>query len=138
MIDDTTEFGRRVNRRLEGETIIWLTTAGGDGAPQPRPVWFLWDGETFLIYSRPEGAKLRHIMANPAVSLNMDGNGSGGDIVVFTGEATILDPPPPADQNQDYVAKYSAGFQRLGMNAAEFTKTYSAAIRVTPTGLRGH
>ena len=64
MIDLSTEFGQRVQRRLTEERIIWLTTVSEGSTPQPRPVWFLWDGETFLIYSRPNTYKLRHIKHN--------------------------------------------------------------------------
>ena len=48
-LDPSTEFGARVERRLPDERIIWLTTVGPDNTPQPSPVWFFWDGETFLI-----------------------------------------------------------------------------------------
>jgi PPOX class probable F420-dependent enzyme len=138
MIDKTTEFGQRVTHRLGEERIIWLTTTGRDGMPQPRPVWFLWDGESFLIYSRPGRAKLRHIAARPQVSLNLDGDSLGGDIVVFTGQAGIDPDAPPADQVPAYAEKYRAGFQRLNMSPAEFGLTYSVAIRVWPQALRGH
>lgn len=103
MLDLNSDFGQRVDRRLAEERIIWLTTAGSDGTPQPRPVWFLWDGDSFLIYSRPDTAKLRHIAGNPRVALNLDGDGLGGDIVVFIGEAEILSDGPAADQIEDYV-----------------------------------
>ena len=29
--------------------MIWLTTMGSDGTPQPTPVWFLWDGDNLWI-----------------------------------------------------------------------------------------
>jgi PPOX class probable F420-dependent enzyme len=138
MIDLTTEFGQRVNQRLEKEQIIWLTSVGSDGTPQPRPVWYLWDGETFLIYSRPDTAKLRHIAANSHVALHFDGNGDGGDIVVFTGEAIITAGAPPADQNLAYLEKYDSGLKRINQTAAQFGKNYSVAIRVRPLRLRGH
>ena len=138
MIDTTTEFGRRVARRLGEERIIWLTTTGRDGTPQPRPVWFLWDGESFLIYSRPGTAKLRHIIARPQVSLNLNSDDSGGDIVVFSGRAAIDPTAPPADQVPAYAEKYRPGFQNLGMSPPQFAQTYSLAIRVWPESLRGH
>src|SRR5438045_8206452 len=105
----STPFGERVARRLRDERIIWLTTVGADGTPQPNPVWFLWDGETdtFLIYSLPNAARVVNIRRNPRVSLNLDGNGRGGDIVVITGEAHLRPDEPPADQIPDYVEKYS-------------------------------
>jgi PPOX class probable F420-dependent enzyme len=71
MIDLSTEFGKRALRRLQAASTIWLTTVSQDGTPQPRPVWFFWTGETFLIFSRPEGAKLRHIARNSRVALHL-------------------------------------------------------------------
>jgi PPOX class probable F420-dependent enzyme len=58
MIDLTSTFGKRVARRLEEERIIWLTTVDSNGNPQPRPVWFLWDGKTILVFSRKAGYKI--------------------------------------------------------------------------------
>jgi PPOX class probable F420-dependent enzyme len=138
MIDLSTEFGKRVQARLSDERIIWLTTVSGSSMPQPRPVWFLWDGETFLIYSRQDTFKEKHIKANPKVALNFDGNGMGGDIVIFTGRAQIAEDAPPADEIPEYVQKYQDGFLRLGMSKEEFASTYSLPIRVTPEKLRGH
>ncbi len=138
MIDLKSEYGRRVDRRLKDETIIWLVTAGRNGTPQPRPVWFLWDGETFLIYSRPGTAKLRHIEANPAVALNLDGDGSGGDIVVIIGRAMILEASPPAERVQAYFNKYGSGLERINMTPVQFAQTYTEAIEIKPQELRGH
>jgi PPOX class probable F420-dependent enzyme len=53
MLDTTTEAGVRAESRLREEMIIWLTTVRSGGQPQSVPVWFLWEGETFLIYSQP-------------------------------------------------------------------------------------
>ncbi len=78
MSDTPIPTGSRPDRRLREELIVWLTTVRADGQPQTSPVWFLWDGETFLIYSRPDAARLRNIAANRRVSLNLDGNGRGG------------------------------------------------------------
>jgi PPOX class probable F420-dependent enzyme len=138
MIDPSTPFGQRVARRLAEERIIWLTTVSPGRVPHPRPVWFWWDGQTFLIYSKPGTFKLDHIEANPNVALNFDGDGVGGDIIVFTGQ-TRLDPAaPPAHQVPEYAEKYRPGFKRIGMTAEEFGAAYSVALRVTPTSLRGH
>lgn len=138
MIDPSTDFGRRAARRLATERIAWLTTVGTDGTPQPRPVWFLWDGESVLIYSREGTQKLRHIAANPRVALHLDGDGEGGDIVVLTGTATRDEAAPPANEVAAYVEKYGWGFERIQMTAAEFAAEYAVAIRMHPTALRGH
>lgn len=138
MIDHNTEFGQRVARRLAEERIGWLTTVDAKGAPQPRPVWFLWQDGSLLIYSRPGTRKLEHVARNPHVSLHLDGDGQGGNIVVLSGVAAIDSVAPPADQVPGYVEKYSSGFQRIGMSAPAFAQVYSVAIRVTVDRLRGH
>ena len=138
MIDLTTEFGHRVVQRLAEERMIWLTTIDAAGVPQPKPVWFWWDGQTFLIYSKPNTHKLRHIARNPKVALNLDGDGQGGKIVVFTGEAHLAPEAPPANEVLPYAQKYQPGFARIGMSAEQFAQTYSVALKITPTYLRGH
>jgi PPOX class probable F420-dependent enzyme len=136
-IDTSSEFGGRVVRRLNEEQIGWLTTMGPDGTPQPSPIWFLWDGETALVYSQPKTPKLRHIAANPRVSLHLDGNGRGGDIVILTGDARIDDATPPANDLPAYVTKYADGIQGIGHTPESFAQAYSVPIRFTPSKLRG-
>jgi PPOX class probable F420-dependent enzyme len=138
-IDRSTAFGQRVERRLREEKIIWLTTLDQVSTPQPRPVWFLWDGDhELLVYSRPNTHKLRHIERNPRVSLNFDGDGQGGDIIVFTGEATIQEGESPADEVAGYVEKYREFLPRINRTPSEFARLYSVPVRVRLTSLRGH
>ena len=39
MPDFSSDFGKRAEARLQHEAVAWLTTVGGDGTPQPSPVW---------------------------------------------------------------------------------------------------
>ena len=87
MIDFTTKLGTRAKERLDSEFCIWLTTVSPAGVPQPRPVWFIWDGEAFLIYSQRNTKKLEHIGHNPQVALNFDGGPKAEDVQVFLGRA---------------------------------------------------
>ncbi len=138
MLDTTTEFGSRVARRLREEQIIWLTTVRDDFTPQPSPVWFWWDGTTFLIYSQPDTPKLRNIAARPKVALHFDSDGRSDDIVVFTGEAYLDDRTEPADKVADYLTKYRASIEQLSMTPQSFAQSFSVPIRVRPTHVRGH
>ena len=137
-LDTTTEFGSRAERRLRQELIIWLVTVRADATPQPSPVWFLWDGQTILIYSRPHTLKLSNLARHPSVALHFDGNGTGGDIVIVSGQARTVTDAPPANRVRDYLEKYRAGIAGIGMTPDSFSQAYSVAIRVTPTALRGH
>ncbi len=135
--DPTTPYGERVARRLQEEHVIWLTTVGADGTPQPNPVWFLWDGDSFLIYSLPDAHRVAHIAANPQVALHFDGNGQGGDIVVITGTARPSPDEPPADQVPAYTDKYREFIARRYGTPDMFAAKYSLALRVTPAKVRG-
>ena len=136
-VDLSTDFGARVDRRLRDEIIIWLTTVRPNGVPEPSPVWFYWDGATILIYSMPGKTKLKAIAANPHVALNFDGDTTGGDIVVLTGEARVDPAAPPAHLMPEYLAKYLKPIAGIGMTPESFATGYSVAIRVTPTKVRG-
>ena len=81
-----TEFGARVRRRLREERVIWITTVGRDGTPQPDPVSFLLqDYDSILTYNMINANRLTHVVDRPRVALHFDGDGAGADIVVFTG-----------------------------------------------------
>jgi PPOX class probable F420-dependent enzyme len=137
-LDLNTEFGARVERRLREERVIWLTTVRSDLTPQPSLVWFLWEAGTLLIYSKPNTPKLRNIEQSPTVALNFDGDGRGGNVVVFTGTAIIDRQAPSLDQIPAYAEKYAPNIAGMKLTPASFGQVYSVPIRVTPTRLRGH
>lgn len=135
--DPATPFGARVAERLRTERIIWLTTTSASGVPQPNPVWFWWDGESFLIYNLPGAARIKHIRRDPHVSLNFNSDANGDDIVVFTGVAAELPDAPSPDQHPEYLARYRASIDANLGGVQSFASTYSLALRVTPDKVRG-
>ena len=72
MLDFKTKFGRFAMKSIKSEYFVWLTTVDSKGTPQPRPVWFIWENDTFLIYSQAKAHKLKHIQNNPNVSLHFN------------------------------------------------------------------
>jgi PPOX class probable F420-dependent enzyme len=137
VIDFESKLGARAQQRLQQEFTIWLTTSGANGAPHPRPVWFIWDGEAVLIYSQPNQAKLKHIASNPRVALHFDGGPKALDVQVFAATATILGNPTPAHQVPAYVAKYGAEIEHMGATAEAFAQAYSVTSRVVLERVRG-
>ncbi len=138
MLDVSTEFGARAARRLRDERIIWLTTVRADGRPEPSPVWFLWDGESVIIYSEPNTVKVRNITNRPKVALSLNSDAYGGDVIVIAGEASIVPNVLAADEFPTLIEKYRENLDDPGSLTTEhFARAYSVAIRVTPTGLRG-
>jgi PPOX class probable F420-dependent enzyme len=137
--DADSEFGQRVRARLRDEQVIWFTTVGADGTPQPNPVWFTWaDPATVVIYNMSTAARLAHLANHPRVSLNFDGNGPGGDIVVLTGWAELTPQLPPAHEHPAYLAKYSGAMTRVSGSPEAFSSTYSVPVTVQVERVRGH
>src|SRR4029450_13200777 len=155
------EAHAHADRRLRAEPVAWLTTVRADGQAQSTPVWFLWDGDTFLVFSQPGAQKVRNLTANPKVSLHLSDDGAGGDVVSFEGTAAVEPdtprpdrveadlaksqapssppatphPPRPARAGAS-LAKYRAPIADLGYEPGPFARTYSTAIRIRPTRVR--
>jgi PPOX class probable F420-dependent enzyme len=138
MIDLNSDFGRAVEQHLREEIVIWLTTVDSHLNPQPRPVWFLWEYGTILVFSQPEAYKVKHIRKHPGVALHFNTDHSGDKhVIVITGEAVIDPNGVTANQVPAYLEKYKSGIAALDMTPEAFTAGYSTLIRITPTELRG-
>ena len=124
------ELTGQVQGHLDNDQIVWLTTVSPSGRPAPRPVWFVWDGTAVIIYSQPDGAKLRHIAANDQVSLHFNCTPDGTDVVALSGRAEVLQGAPLPSRFPGMLDKYRGRIQAMG-NTQEWYDSYSTAIRVT-------
>jgi PPOX class probable F420-dependent enzyme len=125
------ELTEQVEKHLVNDHIVWLTTVTPTGRPAPRPVWFMWDGTAFIIYSLPGGAKLKHIAANDQVSLHFNCTPDGGDVVVLSGRAEVLQGASPPSEVPGLLDKYLDQIQAMGYTK-EWYDSYNTAIRATP------
>lgn len=139
MLDLNTKFGRFAKKHMKAEYFIWLTTVDATGTPQPRPVWFIWDKDSFLIFSQAGAHKLKHIQRNPNVSVHFNTADALGEkkLIIFTGVASVDEHCPPNHKIPAYVRKYKSGILRLGATPEQFAGAYSVALRVHPTKVRG-
>jgi PPOX class probable F420-dependent enzyme len=138
MIDLTSNFGRLVKRQLKHAYVVWLTTVDSDLRPQPRPVWFIWEKDSFLIFSQAKAHKVAHIRRNPRVALHFNTDETGDkNVIVFNGKAIIDEECPPAHKVPAYFRKYKNGIADLNMTPQGFSAEYSVALRIEPTNVRG-
>lgn len=136
-IDFSTGAGPWVQQQLEQERVVWLTTVAHSGTPQPNVVWFLWDGESILVYSQPESFRVRNIERNRRISLNFNTDTHGSHMIVITGDAFIDSSAPGAFDSQAYIDKYADGLAELNMTPESFSAEYSTLIRIVPDRIRG-
>src|SRR5437763_12632615 len=119
MPDLTNPKIAHADERLRKEVIIWLSSVRPDGRPHLVPVWFLWDGKTILIFSKPRNQKLRNIGQNPNVMLALEAADQGNDIAIIDGLAELVDDPELSVTIPEYAQKYAALLARMGWTAEE-------------------
>ena len=134
--DPSTESGRAVIGRLETELIAWLTTVTADGRLQSSAVWFLWSEGEFIIFSRAGVPRGRNVAANGHVSIHLNSDRKGDDIVTFEAIARIEPDAPPASAIPAYLAKYGGLIKGYGWTPESFSRDYPDPIRIRPTRLR--
>jgi PPOX class probable F420-dependent enzyme len=139
MIDFNSKLGRKAKKHLKQEYFIWLTTVDSKNTPQPRPVWFIFEKDSILMFSQPQAFKLKHIARNNKVSLHFNSSDKKGeeDIIIFHGEAKVISDVPPANKVSAYLRKYRAGIKSLGATPEQFAREYSVAVRISLDSLRG-
>ncbi|MBK8026547.1 MAG: pyridoxamine 5'-phosphate oxidase family protein [Chloroflexi bacterium] len=116
---------------------VWFTTVRQDGMPMPTPVWFVREGDSFIIYTTPGAAKLTYIQANFHVALSFTPDADAGNYFVVLGTAQVDQTIPRAIGNAAYMAKYGEGMAATGMTAEQLSEAYNVPIRVRPIRIRG-
>jgi PPOX class probable F420-dependent enzyme len=132
-LDQNDPKQAHIAERLRNELILWLASVRPDGRPHLVPVWFLWEGETILIFSKPKNQKLSNVTANPAVTVALDSADDGDDIVVLEGVAALVNDPAASTTLAAYATKYTGRLADMGWTPESMAKEYTEAIRITPT-----
>ncbi|MCZ7532404.1 MAG: pyridoxamine 5'-phosphate oxidase family protein [Acidimicrobiia bacterium] len=124
--------------RLASDIVGWLTTVSAAGVPSTAPVWYMVDGDnSIMLYSRDPSVRVRNIAANPHVTLALNSDPNGSDIVVVNGTAMIDPSIPSAVDNQAYLERYQARLDAHKWTPEWFARNYPTPIRITITSIRG-
>ncbi len=123
----------RIERFLEQEPIVWLSTVRPDGAPHIVPIWFWWDGEALLVFSKPDAQKVRNLRARPAAMLALGDAEDGLRRRPDRGSGRAARPTDGRGAPAAHLAKYAEQMAALiGLTADEYAATYSLVIRIVP------
>ena len=127
-----SESDRHALARLERDMIGWLTTVTARRPAADVPDLVPVGRRRGPDLRRPAGEAEPNIRTNPRVSLHLNDDGRGGDIVVLEGEARIDDRAAPED-NAAYHAQVRRRDPRPSTTAEEFTTVYNVPLRIRPT-----
>ena len=127
----------RIRRFLEQEPVVWISTVRPDGAPHLVPIWFSWDGEALLVFSKPDAQKVRNLRANPSVMLAIGDAEDDFDVGLIEGRAELLDRPTGDILLSGHLAKYAARLDVIAMTPQDYAATYSQVIRIVPNDFLG-
>ena len=134
MVFDTgSDADRHALERLDTDMIGWLTTVTPEGQPQTFPIWFLWEDGEALVYSDRRAKRNVNIATNPRVTLHLNDDGRGNDVVVIEGEARVDDSTPALTGHGGYLAKYGTWIVDFIGSAEEMETIYNVPIRIRPT-----
>lgn len=133
MLDLTQPKNAHIDERLRTDPIIWLSSVRPDNRPHIVAVWFLWDGETILIFSQPNTQKVRNLRHNTSVMLALDNTHQGDDVIMIEGKAELLNDPNVEATLPAYAQKYDSLLKGMEWTAEEMAESYSQGIRITPT-----
>jgi PPOX class probable F420-dependent enzyme len=136
-MDSTTLAALRIERFLEMEPVIWLSTTREDGAPHLVATWFAWDGERILIRSKPGARKVRNLQRDPRAMLALGDADDDFDIGLLEATARVEETDTIEPLPAEFRAKYAERIAALGLTEAQFARTYSQTIVLTPAKALG-
>src|SRR5688572_33183735 len=92
--DRSVERRAGADAALRTDPVVWLSSVQRDGRPHLVPVWFHWDGEQIVAFSKPHARKVDNLRDQPRVMLAI--GTPGLDFAVELIEATAELPAAPA------------------------------------------
>ena len=135
---------RSVDRRagadaaLRTDPVVWLSSVQRDGRPHLVPVWFHWDGEQIVAFSKPHARKVDNLRDQPRVMLAVGAPGPDFEVELIEATAEL-----PAAHAADLMpsgfgAKYRDLLHRAGLTVQRFAEVYSQPIVLRPTRFLGY
>lgn len=127
-----------VDAALRDDPVAWLSSVQADGRPHVAPVWFHWDGERIVAFSKPNARKVDNLRERPTVMLAVGTPGPGFDVELIEATAELPDRPATEVISEGFGAKYQELLRRAGLSARRFAEVYSQPIVLRPTRFLGY
>ena len=110
--------------------IASLASVRSDGRPHVVPLWFVWDGTAFVMYSKPHAVKVQNLLRDPNAMLAL------GEPGRLDGSAALVEVRAEIDEAVGlitaFASKYAELMTSLGLSGDTFASVYSQRIRLIP------
>lgn len=123
---------------LRDDPVVWLSSVQRNGRPHLVPVWFCWDGERIVAFSKPGARKVENLRGRPDVMLAVGTPGPEFDVELIEATAELPEAPSSALMPADFGRKYAELLRRAGLTVQRFAEVYSQAIVLKPTRFLGY
>ena len=127
-----------IQAALRDDPVVWLSSVQTDGRPHLVPVWFHWDGDRILAFSKPHARKVDNLRDQPSVMLAVGTPGPGFEVELIEATAELPDQPAATIMPEGFGAKYRELLHRAGMTVQRFAEVYSQPIVLRPTRFLGY
>ena len=136
--DRSAERRPGADAALRTDPVVWLSSIQANGRPHLVPVWFYWDGEQIVAFSKPHARKVGNLRDQPLVMLAVGVPGPDFEVELIEATAEL-----PATHAADVMpsgfgAKYRDLLHRAGMTVQRFAEVYSQPIVLRPTRFLGY
>ena len=123
---------------LRTDPVVWMSSVQPDGRPHLVPVWFHWDGERIVAFSKPHARKVGNLRDRPRVMLAVGTPGPDFEVELIEATAELPDTPAAEVMPAGFGAKYRHLLRRAGLTVQRYAEVYSQPIVMRPTRFLGY
>ncbi|HEX5038864.1 MAG TPA: pyridoxamine 5'-phosphate oxidase family protein [Candidatus Limnocylindria bacterium] len=127
-----------VQAALRDDPVVWLSSVQADGRPHLVPVWFHWDGERIVAFSKPHARKVDNLRGQPRVMLAVGTPGPDFEVELIEATAELPEEPAKSLIPEGFGAKYRELLRRAGLTVQRYAEVYSQPIVLRPTRFLGY
>ena len=132
------ERRQKADAALRSDPVVWLSSVQPDGRPHLVPVWFHWDGERIVAFSKPQARKVGNLRDQPRVMLAVGTPGPEFEVELIEATAELPEARAAELMPSGFGAKYGDLLRRAGLTAQRFAEVYSQPIVLRPTRFLGY
>jgi PPOX class probable F420-dependent enzyme len=129
---------RGAEAALRDDPVVWLSSVQADGRPHLVPVWFHWDGDQIVAFSKPRARKVENLRDEPRVMLAIGTPGPDFEVELIEATAELPDASAAEVMPAGFGAKYRELLRRANLTLHRFAEVYSQPIVLRPTRFLGY